>query len=70
MLEELAPRWEAAHESALRQRRGQDRRRAAGAGPKRRLVFVDRLLVTLVHLRLGLPHAALAELYVVDRSPI
>ncbi|MFD8897604.1 transposase family protein [Streptomyces ardesiacus] len=70
LLEELAPRWEAARESALRQRRGQNRRRAAGAGPKRRLVFVDRLLVTLVHLRLGLPHAALAELYLVDRSTI
>jgi hypothetical protein len=33
-------------------------------------VFVDRLLVTLVHLRLGLPHAALAELYGVDRSNV
>ncbi|MGW4912339.1 transposase family protein [Streptomyces sp. NPDC004270] len=31
-------------------------------------MFSDRLLVTLVHLRLGLPHAALAELYSVDRS--
>ncbi|MGW3463227.1 transposase family protein [Streptomyces olivaceoviridis] len=47
-----------------------DRCRAAGAGPKQRLVFVDRLLVTLVHLRLGLPHAALAELYGVDRSTV
>ncbi|MFF1834778.1 transposase family protein [Streptomyces sp. NPDC058231] len=70
MLEELAPRWEAARESALRERRGGDRRRSAGAGPKRRLVFIDRLLVTLVHLRLGLPHAALAELYGVDRSTV
>ncbi|WP_158512324.1 transposase family protein [Streptomyces sp. Mg1] len=33
-------------------------------------MFVDRLLVTLVHLRLGLPHAALAELYLVDRSTV
>jgi hypothetical protein len=33
-------------------------------------VFVDRLLVTLVHLRLGLSHAALAELYEVDRSTV
>ncbi len=33
-------------------------------------MFVDRLLVTLVHLRLGLPHAALAELYRVDRSTV
>jgi DDE superfamily endonuclease/Helix-turn-helix of DDE superfamily endonuclease len=70
LLEELAPRWETIRESVLRDRRGGDRRRAAGAGPKRRLVFIDRLLVTLVHLRLGLPHAALAELYGVDRSTV
>lgn len=54
----------------LHERRGGDRRRAAGAGPKQRLVFTDRLLVTLVHLRLGLPHAAPAELYGVDRSTV
>ncbi|GGN55760.1 transposase [Streptomyces kronopolitis] len=70
LLEELAPKWQAGRESVLRERRGGDRRRAAGAGPKRRLVFVDRLLVTLVHLRLGLPHSALAEFYAVDRSTI
>lgn len=68
--EELVPRWQAARESALRERRGGERRRAAGAGPSRKLVFVDRLLVTLVHLRLGLPHAALAQLYGVDRSSV
>ncbi|MFI9630187.1 transposase family protein [Streptomyces sp. NPDC052042] len=70
LLEELAPKWEAARESALRERRGGDRRRAAGAGPKQRLVFIDRLLITLVHLRLGLPHVALAQLYGVDRSTV
>ncbi len=32
--------------------------------------LVDRLLGTLVHLRLGLPHAALAQLYGVDRSTL
>ncbi|MFJ8114261.1 transposase family protein [Streptomyces sp. NPDC096132] len=31
---------------------------------------MDRVLVTLVHLRLGLPQAALAELYRVDRSTV
>lgn len=56
---ELGPQWQAAREPALRERRGGARRRAAGAGPKQRLVFTDRLLVTLVHLRLRLPHAAL-----------
>jgi hypothetical protein len=70
LLEELAPKWQACRESALRERRGGDRRRAAGAGPKQQLVFTDRLLITLVHLRLGLPHAALAELYRVDRSTV
>ncbi|MFD5416921.1 transposase family protein [Streptomyces sp. NPDC127069] len=70
MLEDLAPKWEVARESALRERRGGDRRRAAGAGPKQRLVFTDQLLITLVHLRLGLRHAALAQLYGVDRSTV
>ncbi|MFF2807694.1 transposase family protein [Streptomyces sp. NPDC058000] len=70
LLEELAPKWQAARESALRERRGGDRKRAADAGPKQQLVFADRLLATLVHLRLGLPHTALAHLYGVDRSTI
>lgn len=33
-------------------------------------MFVDRPLVTPAHPRLGLPHAALAELYRVDRSAV
>jgi hypothetical protein len=33
-------------------------------------VFVDRVIVTLVVLRFQLPHAALAELYRVDRSTV
>ncbi|WP_373428626.1 transposase family protein [Streptomyces sp. B1I3] len=56
--------------SRLHERRGGARRRAAGAGPKQRLAFTDRLLITLVHLRLGLPHVALAELYGLDRSTL
>ncbi|MFJ5724077.1 transposase family protein [Streptomyces sp. NPDC093149] len=68
LLQELAPRWTAVRESALHERRGGSRRRAAGAGRKQKLVFPDRLLATLVHLRLGLPHAALAELFDVHRS--
>ncbi|MEU0033577.1 hypothetical protein [Streptomyces sp. NPDC006333] len=35
-----------------------------------RLVFVDRVVVTLVVLRFQLPHAALAELHRVDRSTV
>lgn len=54
----------------MRERRRGERRRAAGAGPKHQLVFLDRVLVTLVKLRLDLPDAALAELYGVDRSTI
>ena len=51
---ELAPQWEARCQSGRRQRRRGDRRCQAGAGPKYALVFTDRLLVTLVHLRTGL----------------
>lgn len=70
LIEELAGPWLARCESALRERRGAERQRDAGAGPKRDLVFTDRVLVTLVHLRTGLPHAALAELYGTARSTI
>ncbi|MFF4909049.1 transposase family protein [Streptomyces sp. NPDC001260] len=70
LIEELADLWLARCESELRERRGAERQREAGAGPKHDLVFTDRLLVTLVHLRTGLPHAALAELYGIARSTI
>jgi hypothetical protein len=36
--------------------------------PKQHLAFTDRLLVTLVHLRLRLPHVGLVELHDMDRS--
>ncbi|WP_225102338.1 transposase [Streptomyces sp. CoH27] len=70
LIEELAPAWQTRRESALWERRGGDRRHAAGAGRKHELVFIDRMLVTLVHLRTQLPHAALAELYDVGRSTV
>jgi hypothetical protein len=70
LIEELADPWLALRESALHERRGTERQREAGAGPKHDLVFADRLLVTLVHLRTGLPHAALAELYGTARSTV
>ena len=44
--------------------------RAPGAGPDHDLPFTDRVIVTLVTLRFQLPHAALAELYRVDRSTV
>ncbi|MFB7919586.1 transposase family protein [Streptomyces sp. NPDC056061] len=70
LIEELADPWLARCESVLRERRGAERQREAGAGPKHDLVFTDRLLVALVHLRTGLPHAALAALYGTARSTI
>jgi hypothetical protein len=70
LLEELAAPWEAARESVLRDQRGGPRRRSVGAGRKPKLVFVDRLLVTLIHLRHGLPHVVLAEFFNVDRSTV
>jgi hypothetical protein len=59
-----------AGEDRLRGRRGHERQRAAGTGPDHDLPFTDRVIATLVHLRLQLPHAALAELYRVDRSTV
>jgi len=67
---ELADPWTAAHQDALDRRRGHARRRAAGAGPHDRLVFTDRVIVTLIVLRTQLPHHALAVLYGVDRATI
>ncbi|MEV1044070.1 transposase family protein [Streptomyces sp. NPDC049916] len=69
-IEELADPWLARCESQLHERRGAERQREAGAGPKHNLVFTDRVLVTLVHLRTGLPHVALAELCGTARSTI
>jgi hypothetical protein len=70
LIAELADPWMAREESRLRERRGHDRQRAAGAGPDHELVFTDRVIVTLVVLRFQLPHAALALFYGVDRSTI
>jgi hypothetical protein len=70
LIAELADPWTAQQESRLRQRRGHDRLRAAGAGPDHELTFTDRVIVTLVVLRFQLPHAALALFYNVDRATI
>jgi hypothetical protein len=70
LIGELAGPWLAQQESRLRDRRGQDRLRAEGAGPDHELAFTDRVIVTLVILRFQLPHAALAVFYGVDRSTI
>ena len=70
LVTELAGPWQARRESGLRERRGRDRRRAAGAGRRHDLVFTNRVLVTLAVLRLQIPHAALAQMYGVHRSTV
>jgi hypothetical protein len=70
LIAELADPWTAQQESRLRERRGRDRLRAAGAGPDHDLAFTDRVIATLVVLRFQLPHAALALFYDVDRATI
>ncbi|MCX4792341.1 MULTISPECIES: transposase [unclassified Streptomyces] len=70
LVTELAARWEARCESERHDRRQGSRRREAGAGPKYELVFTDRLLATLVHLRTGLTYEALGVIYQVGKSTI
>ncbi|WP_345025946.1 transposase family protein, partial [Streptomyces sedi] len=67
LIEEIGPLWQERHQARLAAR---PRKRAVGAGAKHRLVFVDRLLVTLVHLRHGVTHDVLACWFGVDRSTI
>jgi hypothetical protein len=70
LLTELQPAWTAAREDRLHTRRTRDRVRKAGAGRRPRLSFTDRVVITLVHLRLAIPHAALAIAYSVDRATV
>ena len=70
LVTELRPAWLAGREGRLHTRRGGQRRRAPGAGRRPRLRFTDRVLVTLAHLRLALPHEALAVAFGVDRSTV
>ncbi|MFE5550324.1 transposase family protein [Streptomyces sp. NPDC056534] len=63
----LGPLWHERHQAKLASR---PRQRGVGAGAKHRLVFVDRLLATLVHLRHGVTHDVLACWFGVDRSTI
>ena len=63
LIAELAPRWADARDGHRDQSRGHARMRAPGAGRGYALVFTDRVLVTLIGMRLGLPHAALASMF-------
>ncbi|GAA3082289.1 transposase family protein [Streptomyces olivoverticillatus] len=67
LVREVGPVWQARHEVRLSDR---PRRRAIGAGARFKLVLVDRLLATLVHLRHGVTHDVLACWFGVDRSTI
>ncbi|MEX5717936.1 helix-turn-helix domain-containing protein [Geodermatophilus maliterrae] len=67
LVAELGPRWQARQDARLADR---PRRRAVGAAARCRLVFVDRLLATLVHLRHGVTHDVLACWFGVSRSTI
>jgi hypothetical protein len=64
---EIGLLWHERHQSRLASR---PRKRAVGAGAKHQLVFVDRLLATLIHLRHGATHDVLACWFGVDRSTI
>lgn len=70
LIAELATRWDARGESDRYERRRGAWSRKAGAGPKYDLVFTDRVLVTLVHLRTRLTHEALGAIYDVGSSTI
>ncbi|MFD3729553.1 transposase family protein [Streptomyces sp. NPDC058671] len=67
LVADLGPLWHERHQAKLASR---PRQRGVGAGAKHRLVFVDRLLATLVHLRHGVTHDVLACWFGVDRSTI
>ncbi|MFE6904817.1 transposase family protein, partial [Streptomyces sp. NPDC057717] len=70
LAEELAVPWQAGVEGRRHAGRGGSRKRAAGAGARHQLVFVDRPAATLIHLRHNLPHSLLGLLFGVDRSTI
>lgn len=70
LVAELADRFSAAREGWLHTRRGRRRRRIAGAGRRPVLSLRDRILCTLVWLRLALPHACLAVWYGVHRTTV
>ncbi|MFH8224484.1 transposase family protein [Streptomyces sp. NPDC018057] len=67
LVAEPGPLWHERHQAKLASR---PRKRAVGAGAKHQLVFVDRLLATLVHLRHAVTHDVPACWFGVDRSTI
>ena len=70
LIAELAGPQEAQREQTRHRRRGTERRRAAGAGPRAKLTNADRILATVLYLRRLCTQAVLGELFAVDRSRI
>jgi hypothetical protein len=70
LVAELAGPQKAQREQGRRQRRGTERRRAAGSGPRPKLTNADRILATVLYLRRLCTQAILGELFAVDRSRI
>ncbi len=66
----LATAWNSQREESLRERRGGQRRRAPGAGATPRLTLADRILATLLHLRLSLPQPVIARVLGAGRTTI
>jgi hypothetical protein len=70
MIRELAEPQADQRERARQARRGTERRRAVGAGPKDKLTPADRVLATILYLRKLCTHAVLGQLFAVDRDTI
>ena len=70
LIVELADPWDSRCESNRSVRRGHTRLRARGAGEGHHRVFTDRVLVTLIKLRHGLPNVVLAVLFNCSRQTI
>ena len=70
LIAELAGPQETQREQSRHRRRGTERRRAAGAGPRAKLTNADRILATVLYLRRLCTQAVLGKLFAVDRSRI
>lgn len=67
---QLAAAQAAQRERQRHSRRGTERRRAPGAGPRPKLTDADRALATVLYLRKLCTQAVLGELFAVDRATI
>jgi hypothetical protein len=70
MTHQLAAAQAAQRERQRHTRRGAERRRAPGAGPRPKLTDADRVLATVLYLRKLCTQAVLGELFAVDRGTV